>query len=76
MFKRWILALAALGTLTLGVAHAQQPTLVFTAVPDEGETRHIESFTQYAKYFEAKLWRSRQISTREELSRRRNRLRP
>jgi phosphonate transport system substrate-binding protein len=55
MFKRWILALAALGTLMLGVAHAQQPALVFTAIPDEDETRLVERFTQYAKYFEGKL---------------------
>ena len=55
MFKRWILAIAALGTLTLGVAHAQQPPLVFTAIPDEDETRLVERFTQYARYFESKL---------------------
>jgi phosphonate transport system substrate-binding protein len=55
MFKRSILAFAALGMLTFGVAHAQQPTLVFTAIPDEDETRLVERFTQYAKYFEGKL---------------------
>jgi phosphonate transport system substrate-binding protein len=55
MFKPWILAFVVLGTLTLGVAHAQQPLLVFTAIPDEDETRLVERFTQYARYFEAKL---------------------
>lgn len=35
-------------------ASAQQ-TLVFTAIPDEDETRLVERFTTYAKYFEAKL---------------------
>jgi len=49
------LALAVWCALTAGVAHAQQPTLVFTAIPDEDETRLVERFTQYAKYFEAKL---------------------
>ena len=34
---------------------AQQATLVFTAIPDEDETRLVERFTIYAKYFEAKL---------------------
>ena len=29
--------------------------LVFTAIPDEDETRLVERFTQYAKYFEGKL---------------------
>lgn len=37
------------------VAVAQQPALVFTAIPDEDETRLVERFTTYAKYFEAKL---------------------
>ena len=36
-------------------ARAQQPTLVFTAIPDQDETRLVERFTIYAKYFEAKL---------------------
>jgi phosphonate transport system substrate-binding protein len=34
---------------------AQQQTLVFTAIPDEDETRLVERFSGYAKYFEAKL---------------------
>ena len=36
-------------------ASAQQRALVFTAIPDEDETRLVERFTQYAKYFEGKL---------------------
>jgi len=55
MFKRSILALAFVSVLAAGVAHAQQATLVFTAIPDEDETRLVERFTQYAKYFESKL---------------------
>lgn len=34
---------------------AQPATLVFTAIPDQDETRLVEKFTAYAKYFEAKL---------------------
>ena len=55
MFRRTILAIALVGLLTAGVARAQQATLVFTAIPDEDETRLVERFTQYAKYFESKL---------------------
>jgi len=55
VFKRYVLALAALCTLGAEVARGQQPTLVFTAIPDEDETRLVERFTQYAKYFEGKL---------------------
>lgn len=55
MFKRSVLALAFVSVLATGAAHAQQATLVFTAIPDEDETRLVERFTQYAKYFESKL---------------------
>jgi phosphonate transport system substrate-binding protein len=54
MFKRSILAIA-LSVLAAGAVHAQQATLVFTAIPDEDETRLVERFSQYAKYFESKL---------------------
>jgi phosphonate transport system substrate-binding protein len=53
MFNRSILALAFV-TMLGAAAHAQA-TLVFTAIPDEDETRLVERFTQYAKYFEGKL---------------------
>lgn len=55
MLKRSILAIALVSLLTASAAHAQQATLVFTAIPDEDETRLVERFTQYAKYFEGKL---------------------
>jgi phosphonate transport system substrate-binding protein len=55
MFKRSILAVAVLSVLAVGTAQAQQATIVFTAIPDEDETRLVERFTQYAKYFESKL---------------------
>jgi phosphonate transport system substrate-binding protein len=55
MFKRLILAVAVLSALAVGAAQAQQAAIVFTAIPDEDETRLVERFTQYAKYFESKL---------------------
>lgn len=54
MFRKVLAAVAFGGVLVASVAHAQQ-ALVFTAIPDEDETRLVERFTQYAKYFEAKL---------------------
>jgi phosphonate transport system substrate-binding protein len=47
--------MALAGILAAGAAQAQQSTLVFTAIPDEDETRLVERFTQYARYFEGKL---------------------
>jgi phosphonate transport system substrate-binding protein len=55
MLKRSILAVALVSLFAATAAHAQQSTLVFTAIPDEDETRLVERFTQYAKYFEGKL---------------------
>jgi phosphonate transport system substrate-binding protein len=55
MLKRCLSALALACVLTAGAAQAQQSTLVFTAIPDEDETRLVERFSQYAKYFESKL---------------------
>jgi phosphonate transport system substrate-binding protein len=54
MLKRSILVIGLASLMTAGVAQAQQ-VLVFTAIPDEDETRLVERFTQYAKYFEGKL---------------------
>ena len=50
----WVLAVLA-SAASFVSAQAQQPTLVFTAIPDQDETRLVERFTIYAKYFEAKL---------------------
>jgi phosphonate transport system substrate-binding protein len=55
MWKRWLCALGLLAIIAPGPIEAQQPTLVFTAIPDEDETRLVERFTKYAKYFENKL---------------------
>jgi phosphonate transport system substrate-binding protein len=55
MLKRSIAAVALVSLLAASAVNAQQATLVFTAIPDEDETRLVERFTQYAKYFESKL---------------------
>ena len=55
MFTRSLCALVMVATMAVGPAKAQQATLVFTAIPDEDETRLVERFTKYAKYFESKL---------------------
>jgi phosphonate transport system substrate-binding protein len=47
--------LAALAIAAPTTALSQTPTLVFSAIPDEDETRLVERFTLYAKYFESKL---------------------
>jgi phosphonate transport system substrate-binding protein len=54
MFRRTLLTVALVCLLAGSPAHAQQ-ALVFTAIPDEDETRLVERFSQYAKYFEGKL---------------------
>ena len=50
-----VAALSLAAMMSGQLALAQQPPLVFTAIPDEDETRLVERFTIYAKYFEAKL---------------------
>src|SRR4029450_13569994 len=54
MLKRSMLAIALVSLGAGGAAQAQL-ALVFTAIPDEDETRLVERFTQYARYFEGKL---------------------
>jgi phosphonate transport system substrate-binding protein len=55
MLRPSVLVMVLAGMLAAGTAHAQPSTLVFTAIPDEDETRLVERFTQYARYFEGKL---------------------
>jgi len=55
LISLWLAAVLAPLSLSHLPAHADMPTLVFTAIPDEDETRLVERFTIYAKYFEAKL---------------------
>jgi phosphonate transport system substrate-binding protein len=54
--KRLALAVALLGMLSSSVAIAQnRPTFVFTAIPDQDETRLLERFTRVAEYLKGKL---------------------
>ena len=51
--------ITSLSALAAGLATrpslAQTPALIFTAIPDQDETRLLERFSVYAKYFESKL---------------------
>ena len=49
MLKRSILAIALVSLLTASAAHAQQATLVFTAIPDEDETRLVDVGLGYVR---------------------------
>ncbi|HEY7457768.1 MAG TPA: putative selenate ABC transporter substrate-binding protein [Xanthobacteraceae bacterium] len=54
--KRLITALFLLTLLSEGSALAQdKPAFVFTAIPDQDETRLVERFTRVAEYLQAKL---------------------
>jgi phosphonate transport system substrate-binding protein len=48
-------AAALVATLLSPPASAASPTFVFTAIPDQDETRLVERFSRFAKYLEAKL---------------------
>src|SRR3982751_5434531 len=50
---RW--ALAFIGALFSGAARAQEKTFVFTAIPDQDESRLIERFTKVAEQLQAKV---------------------
>jgi phosphonate transport system substrate-binding protein len=55
MFRR-LLRTAVLVTMFVSAsAHSQSPTFVFTAIPDQDETRLVERFSHFARYLEAKL---------------------
>jgi phosphonate transport system substrate-binding protein len=53
--RRVLLVLGLIAVVATGPSEAQQPVLVFTAIPDEDETRLVERFTKCAKYFESRL---------------------
>jgi phosphonate transport system substrate-binding protein len=54
--KRAMIALALAASLWSGAASAQdKPTFVFTAIPDQDETRLVERFTRVAEYLQGKL---------------------
>ena len=54
--KRATIALALAASLWSGAASAQdKPAFVFTAIPDQDETRLVERFTRVAEYLQGKL---------------------
>ena len=53
--RRIHLALAAVLALSMPALAQTKPAFVFTAIPDQDETRLVEKFTRVAKYLEAKL---------------------
>ncbi len=56
MMLRKLLRMMALVTMLVGAhAIARSPTFVFTAIPDQDETRLVERFSRFARYLEAKL---------------------
>ena len=55
MFRKLVHIAALLTILVSGSATAQAPTFVFTAIPDQDETRLVERFSRFAKYLETKL---------------------
>ena len=55
MFTKLLHAAAAVTLLVSTAATAQAPTFVFTAIPDQDETRLVERFSRFARYLETKL---------------------
>jgi len=55
MFRKLLRAGALVTMLVSASANAQPNTFVFTAIPDQDETRLVERFSRFAKYLEAKL---------------------
>jgi len=55
MTRRVVLVTSLAVLVMTAAAQAQPAPIVFTAIPDQDETRLVEKFTAYAKYFEAKL---------------------
>ena len=54
---KWAMAALALAiSLFSGAAFSQdKPVFVFTAIPDQDETRLVERFTRVAEYLQSKL---------------------
>jgi phosphonate transport system substrate-binding protein len=55
MFRKLIQAFALVTLLVSASATAQSPTFVFTAIPDQDETRLVERFSRFAQYLQAQL---------------------
>ena len=53
--RRTAAALIAIAALGIAPAAAQNRTFVFTAIPDQDETRLVERFTKVAEYLQGKL---------------------
>ncbi len=52
----WSWTLALIGALVASLAQAQdRPAFVFTAIPDQDESRLVERFTKVAEQLQAKL---------------------
>jgi len=54
-FMRRIVVAATIALALTTTAWAQSPAFVFTAIPDQDETRLVEKFTRVAQYLETKL---------------------
>jgi phosphonate transport system substrate-binding protein len=55
MFHKLLHGAALVAILVSASATAQTSTFVFTAIPDQDETRLVERFSRFAKYLEAKV---------------------
>jgi phosphonate transport system substrate-binding protein len=55
MFRKLLHAVALMTLLASASATAESPTFVFTAIPDQDETRLVERFSRFAKYLQAQL---------------------
>ena len=55
MFRKLLHAAALMTLFVSASARAESPTFVFTAIPDQDETRLVERFNRFAKYLEARL---------------------
>lgn len=55
MFVRFTAVAAAVIMATIPASSQEKPTLVFSAIPDQDETRLVQRFTAFGKYLEGKL---------------------
>src|SRR5262249_60567924 len=55
LFMRRIVVAAAFALAVTTTALAQSSAFVFTAIPDQDETRLVEKFTRVAQYLETKI---------------------
>ena len=55
MFRKWLQAAALVAALISSHVSASPPTFVFTAIPDQDETRLVERFSRFASYLAPKL---------------------